>query len=114
MYSTVINSADFLITSHRDETVEGFDAFGNDKLENLPKNIDDNFPNLIILVAGRCSIKEIAKVNFEGLDKLQRLYLYHNQIEKISDDTFKHIPAVIHINLCESLSISIEFNENKA
>lgn len=101
MKSTVINSTEFLITSDRDEAIEGFYAEGNEKLDFLPTNLGDKFPNLINLHARNCSIKAISKENFEGLDKLRRLNLAGNQIKKIADDTFDSIPSVENIWLSE-------------
>lgn len=99
MESTVIDSTCFLIATHRDETVEGFDAFGNRNLEYLPNNLGEKFSNLLFLQAGDCSIKEIFKENFSGLKRLQILNLQYNQIESIDDDTFEYIPVVEEISL---------------
>lgn len=71
--STTIDSPDFLITSAR------------------------------YLEASKCSIKRIAKENFEGLSKVRILYLSHNLIETIDDDTFDHLRAVERIHLGELL-----------
>lgn len=101
MKSTVINTTDFRITSARDDTVEGFYANKNNKLDHLPTNIGEKFPNLVTLFAAACSIREISKENFEGLNKLRYLTLASNQIERIDDDTFEHIPAVKTIDLSE-------------
>lgn len=110
MPSTVIDSTDFLITSARDETVEGFDTSRNKNVEFLPINLGEKFPKLIILSASGCSIKGIAKENFKGLNMLRHLLLIRNQIERVDDDTFEFIPAVERISLGEQLSVLlIEF-----
>lgn len=101
MDSTAINSTDFLITSDRDEAVEGFHVWINPHIEHLPSNLGKKFPNLIIMYVSDCSIKEIKKENFKGLIKMRRLQLNDNQIEKIDDDTFGLIPAVEEIHLRE-------------
>lgn len=101
MRSTVIDSKDFLITSDRDVTVEYFNAEDNMKNEYLPTNIGETFPNLLGLNAHNCSIKEITRENFRGLNKLRTLILANNQIETIEDDTFDFIPAVRGIFLSE-------------
>lgn len=101
MESTAINSTDFRITSERDEDVQRFYASFNDKLEYLPANLGETFPNLTELHANVCAIKEISKENFEGLNQLRELHLNFNQIESIDNDTFEFIPAVERINLCE-------------
>lgn len=100
MQSTVVNSRDFLITpADHNETVDGFEAEDNKKLEYLPKNIGKKFPNVIKLRAANCALKEISKEVFRGLTKLRWLYLQNNQIETINDDTFEHIPSVEKIDL---------------
>lgn len=101
MLSTVIDSKDFSITTDRDATVGGFYAFENKKLEYLPNNLEEKFPNLSILYAGKCSVKKVMKENFMGLGKLRKLYLHLNQIEMINDNTFEYIPAVEEIHLGE-------------
>lgn len=101
MDSTVINSTDFLITSDRDESIDGFGASGNKRFEFLPTNLCDKFPNLLGLQAAGCPIKQISKEIFNGLDKLRYLNLQYNQIETIADDAFNGIPAVEMIWLGE-------------
>lgn len=98
MPETVIDSDDFLITSDQDETIEGFNAGGKGKLQ---QNIGAKFPNLVVLDAESCSIKNITKEDFRGLHKLRQLRLDNNEIETIDDDTFGFIPAVEYILLSE-------------
>lgn len=104
MKTTAIDSPDFLITSDRDETVEGFAAWTNKKLEFLPTNLGEKFPNLIVLSAQNSAIKKITKKSFKGLGRLRKLYLHDNQIEAVDDDAFEFVPAVEEINLREYLS----------
>lgn len=106
--SSAIDSRNFLITSAREETVEGFSVWQNKKVEYLPKNTGEKYPNLIGYDARDCSIKEISKEDFKGLSKLQRLYLNYNQIEKISDDTFDSISGVHEI----LLGLLFDFDSN--
>lgn len=101
MWSTAIDSKDFMITTGRDESVGGFWSWGHKQLEYLPKNIGEQFPNLLDLTAGQCYIKEVSKKNFKGLSKLRGLTLNNNQIEVINDDTFEHIPTIEIIWLCK-------------
>lgn len=115
MNSSVIDSKDFLITSDRDETVEVFYAFGSKKLEFLPRNLGEKFPNLLGLNAAHCSITEISKESFKELGKLLKLRLYGNQIEKFVDDTFEYIPAIVKVHLgeqAEKNSIEIRNSSN--
>lgn len=102
MNSTVIDTRDFMmIASDRDGSIEGFYAYRNKKLNHLPNNLGEKFPLLLVLNAACCLIKEVSKENFRGLNKLRDLRLYHNQIEKIDDDTFEYIPTVEVILLCK-------------
>lgn len=101
MDSTVIESTEFLITSNRDETVGGFIADNNEKLEHLPSNLGEKFQNLLALEVYECSLKEITKENFKGLNQLQTLFLAFNQIETIDDDTFDYITTTEEIVLGE-------------
>lgn len=120
MDTTAINSTDFLITipmdfitvsdnftkittyeKYRDESIEAFFTGFNTKLEHLPKNLGEKFPNLLTMSTHTCSIKTITKESFRGLSKLQDLNLQTNQIEIINDDTFDFIPAVVRIALRE-------------
>lgn len=101
MVSTAINSTGFLITSPRDEAVEGFSVWKNEMLEFLPSNLGEKFPNLIVVNVFGCFIEEIRKEDFKGLGKLRVLNVAGNQLEKIADDTFDGIPAVEEIWLGE-------------
>lgn len=101
MQTFAIDSNDFVISSVRDETIEGFSAYQNKKVEYLPTNLGETFPNLLALSADYCSIEEIRKENFKGLGKLRFLLLHNNQVEMIEDDTFDSIPAFEEIFLGE-------------
>lgn len=67
MHSSSISSAEFMITSSRDESVQGFHA-ENRNVKYLPKNLAEKFPNLIIIYASKCSLKAITNENLKGLD----------------------------------------------
>lgn len=101
MLSTAINSNYFRITSDRDEDVEGFTALNNKKLEYVPCNLGEKFPNILYLRLDKCDIKKLTKDSFKGLSKLLRLFLHHNRIERIDDDTFETNPAIGEIYLRE-------------
>lgn len=97
---TVIDSAGFFITSARDETVEGFHSTGNMKIEFLPENIAEKFPNLIALWAGG-AIKSISKRNFRNLRKLRGLSLESNFFDVIDSRTFEDLVALEKLYLGE-------------
>lgn len=99
--SSAINSTDFAITSSKNELVEVLIADRNFKVFYLPNNMGEKFPNLLVVAARICSIKQISKDVFKGLNKLKVLSLGHNKIEKIDRDTFDYLPALERIWMCK-------------
>jgi hypothetical protein len=91
--TTSIDEKNSTISTH-DELMFGLYLYTNKKIEHLPIRVVEKFPNLIAYGAGDCSIKEISRSNFIGLNKLRRLDLYKNQIEKISEDVFIDLPSL--------------------
>lgn len=65
----------------------------NVKIRFLPENPAENFPNLMIYGASRCSIEAVSKENFKGLGKLTILYLDFNQLTTIDDKTGSKVSA---------------------
>lgn len=99
--TTAINSTGFTISSESDESVEGFNSWNNPKIEYLPEEISETFPNLIVLSAGSCSIKSVSKVNFRNLNQLRYVHLYRNEIERIDNDVFDDNLEMQEILLCK-------------
>jgi hypothetical protein len=99
--TTSINSDDFEV-SPKDETVEGMWMNGNINIEFLPENLNKMFKNLLRYSASNCSIKQISYKKFEGLIRLEKLYLSDNQIKTIPSDTFKDLRALEELNLSEN------------
>lgn len=99
---TAINASNFVIADLKDDEIEGIVFEGNLRIEFLPYKIYMQFSNLDIYMAGRCSIKQISKENFENLHRLKHIDLSFNQIQKISTDTFKQLGNLMHISLSES------------
>lgn len=95
--TTVIDSTGFLITSPKDDMVEAITFWGNKKVQFLPDNSGQTFPNMKVFVARDCSIKAISKKNFEKLSELVKLDLDKNQIERIDGDTFEELTALEHL-----------------
>lgn len=73
--------------STRNETVKALSLGRSENIIYLPDNVAQSFPNLGSYGASDCSLKDIAKRNFNGLIKLKYLGLARNQIEKITTDT---------------------------
>lgn len=101
MHQTAIHSASFMITSEKDETIDGFDSRGNLQLAYVPANLGEKLPNLILLQASECAIKHLTKESFKGLGKLRNLWLFGNRIEEIDADLFENIPSIEVIILCK-------------
>lgn len=94
-----INPTNFVIADLRDEEVDEIRLDGNKRIEYLSYKIYMQFPNLDAYWAGECSIKQISKENFENLNKLIKIYLAHNQIQKISGNTFKGLGQLRVVDL---------------
>lgn len=87
--TTVIDSNGYAVSSNVDRKIKGFIFDDNSKVSYLPDCVNTKFPNLVSYSAGKCGIKSVSKRNFDGLNKLQMIFLYSNQIERIDDDTFE-------------------------
>ncbi|XP_059607940.1 toll-like receptor 2 isoform X2 [Phlebotomus argentipes] len=46
-----------------------------------------------------CAIETIVSGAFEGLMKLEKLYLSHNRITELTADTFAHLPVLMHLDV---------------
>lgn len=86
---TSINSTKFVVAELRNDEMQGIIFTNNTKIEYLPYKIHLQFPNLIYYYADKCSIKQISKENFESLNRLERIDLSFNRIQKISGNTFQ-------------------------
>lgn len=94
--TTVINSSVIIIAT-KDDQIKGLQFSVNPKIEYLPEEVSESFPNLLAYSAGTCSVKSISYENFKGLNKLRGLWLSGNQIEKVSSDTFKDLVLLEHL-----------------
>jgi Leucine-rich repeat (LRR) protein len=88
--TTSINSREATI-SLRDEAITGLNLYFNKKVVFLPKKIAEVFPNLLVINAQNCSLKEVTKENFKDLKSLTHLVLKNNRIEAIADSTFEDL-----------------------
>lgn len=85
----------------RDNFVNGLSFRHNVKIFYLPDNVAESFPNLEGYTAWYCSVKEISKRNFNGLEKLKYLSLGGNQIEMIANGTFEDLVNLEFLSLCK-------------
>jgi Leucine rich repeat len=96
--TTVIVLQNVKISTH-DSLVETLKFIGNRNISYLPVNVDKSFPNLIFFGASHCSVLEVSANNFKGLNKLNDLWLDHNQIETIANGTFEGLKDLKHLFL---------------
>lgn len=96
--SVSINAPGDVFSSDYDESIEALSYEGNKKVFYLPNKVGEKFPLLLSYYA-MCSVKEIFRENFIGLNQLQGLRLDDNQIEKISSDTFKDLTSLRMVKL---------------
>lgn len=100
MHTTTINEPGATISSRdEDEAMAGLSFYTNMKIFYLPESVDGIFPNLMGYSAPFCFVKEISKVNFQGLKKVKFLYLQYNQIEKIPSNTFEDLVELEKVEL---------------
>lgn len=105
--STSISSTGITINSARDETITRMSFSNNKNIFYLPDDVNENFPNLLRYNAKRCSITLITKTNFKGLNKLVKLNLWGNQLEKITSDTFKDLVDLQVLKLGEMIMTNV-------
>lgn len=98
MSSLSINAPRDIFSSQYDGSIEAFTFESNKNVFYLPIMVGEKFPKLLSYYA-RCSIKELFRENFMGLNQLQGLRLDYNQIEKISSDTFVDLTSLRMIRL---------------
>jgi Leucine-rich repeat (LRR) protein len=96
--TTSIDSPNITIFT-RDNSMERLFLEHNKKIFYLPDKIGDAYPNLIVLRAANCSIKEITSTNLRNLAELEELYLKGNQIERIASGAFKSLEKLNELHL---------------
>lgn len=60
----------------------------------IPKNLNTIFPNLAYLLIWKCDLQEVTFEDMVGLEKLEALWLSHNQIEVLPLDLFTKMPKL--------------------
>lgn len=109
--TTSIDAKDSTILT-RDDSIGGLWLYSNKKIQFLPIRVGEKFPNLMGIFAGDCSINEISRENFKGLNKLKHLILRNNQIEMIARDTFNDLTSIERFDLGKKLSFILIFSQN--
>lgn len=88
----------YRIDSELNEKVEAIDL-RNYKIFHIPSFLSKVFPNVRVYAATANALKEVGPENFQGLSKLQALYLSHNQIQEIPAGTFANLDSLEHLHL---------------
>jgi Leucine rich repeat len=99
LQQATINAQGYFIASENDLTMKNLEFYFNREIRFLPVKVHKKFPNLMMINANYCSIKLIAKENFEKLNKLERLYLSGNHIEEIVTNTFEDLTSLEYLYL---------------
>lgn len=99
MQEATIDSPGHLIKHQKDLTIKNLEFYFNRKIRFLPIKVHEKLPNLMMISANYCSIKKIAKENFEKLNKLERLYLSGNQLEEIQPNCFEDSTQLEYLHL---------------
>jgi Leucine rich repeat len=99
--ATSIQSQDVKFSTQFDEEMSGLWLNSNNKINYLPINVGEKFPNLLGYDAAGCSLTEVLSSNFRKLSKLKELYLNYNQIERVNADTFDDMTSleVLHLRM---------------
>lgn len=97
---TAINTSGIEIFS-KNLRVRNLTMSSNPRIFYLPENVHKSFPNLVILEAENCRIKEISKNNFRGLTRLKILKLAFNMIASIDAGIFYDNRELQYIDLSE-------------
>lgn len=97
--TTAIVSIGSQIAVNEDQETKTLIFHGNKKIYFLPKNIYRNFPDLIEIDASKCSIKIVSRENFKKLEKLKKLSLQNNEIEKVQKNSFEDLLSLEVLDL---------------
>lgn len=107
--ATAIGLPGVAISAARDDTVGAIYFDHNRRIRFLPEDPAAHFPKLLLYTASNCSIEAIFKSNFRDLDLLQQLYLAHNKITEIDNNTFEDLNSLTSLYLREKIIIETKF-----
>lgn len=100
--SPEINIPGSNLATAKDEEVAGLTMSLNSRIQFLPENLHDVFPNLMAFSASYCSLTIISRENFRQLYELRELHLDFNQIEKVEMNTFEDLTKLRVITLSKT------------
>lgn len=93
-----VDTENFAISPVEDEIVFAFDIQNKLGVKFLPKNLVENFPDLIALQILNCSLTSIEN-QLKGLSKLKMLNLGRNKIEYVAVDAFIDLFSIEFLEL---------------
>lgn len=96
---TVINETNVPIYTSQSSNIRHLIFTANHNIQYLPVKIYKAFPELVVIEANSCEIKEISRKNFKNLRLLKVLKLSSNQITTIEGGIFDENPILTHIDL---------------
>jgi Leucine rich repeat len=99
-FTVFINDPKTTIKS--DQKAAGLRIVDNLKVQFVPIEIGKVFPTIEIMDICRCSISEIGPEHFDGMSKLQSLFLCNNQITHIPPKTFTSLKSMTNLDLSKS------------
>lgn len=104
--TTLINQTNVTI-ANVDDSFKGLSFEGNKNIRFLPVQVAEKIPNLLTYNARKCSVEDVSKENFKGLNKLKILHLAHNQIVVVPIDVFSDLSDLKALFLSENFKVSV-------
>lgn len=101
---TVISGDNIVLNGSKNLEVNTITFVRNKKVEFLPVDVYEKYPNLENYLASYASVKKISALNFKRLSNLKLLELKKNKIEFVPDDCFQDLIEM------QRISLSIECN----
>lgn len=105
-------------------------AFENTTVEFFPRGLHKSFPNLLAIQVSSCELKEISRVDLNGLENIEKLSLSHNtllslpsnlligmqNLKQISfrDNQLKFLSSKLIQHLAWNENIVVDFRDNDA
>lgn len=99
VYGQEINAPGIAFAPPRNLSVEAFDVKSSQKVQFIPENLSNRFPNLVLIRISGCAMKSVEKKHFQGLQQLIVLYLSSNVIEIIDSGAFEDNPKLEVLDL---------------